>query len=91
MTGHEDGAEPDPLEEMINLNFRVSERERRAFKSWCAENGMTLTEGFREGVTVLRGLRVLFGTLRAEELLMMVNQIKSMKIDRERDRTSDPE
>lgn len=45
---------PDPLDEMVNLNFRVTERERRAFKAFCAVNGMTQTEGFRSGFEALR-------------------------------------
>lgn len=44
----------DPLDEMVNLNFRVTERERRAFKSFCAANGMTLTDGFRSGFELLK-------------------------------------
>ncbi|MGI3212645.1 hypothetical protein ACROSR_16210 [Roseovarius tibetensis] len=49
--------EKDPLDEMVNLNFRVSERERRAFKPWCAVNGMTQTEGFRAGFELLKQKR----------------------------------
>ena len=45
---------PDPLDEMVSLNFRVTERERRAFKSFCAANGMTQTDGFRAGFDLLK-------------------------------------
>lgn len=44
----------DPLDDMVNLNFRVTERERRAFKAWCATNGMTQTDGFRAGFEALK-------------------------------------
>lgn len=44
----------DPLDDMVNLNFRVTERERRAFKAWCAANGMTQTDGFRAGFEALK-------------------------------------
>lgn len=44
----------DPLDEMVSLNFRVSERERREFNAWCAANGMTQTEGFRAGFELLK-------------------------------------
>lgn len=44
----------DPLDEMVNLNFRVTERERRAFKAFCAANGMTQTDGFRSGFELLK-------------------------------------
>ena len=47
-------ADKDPLDEMVNLNFRVTERERRAFKSFCAANGMTQTDGFRAGFELLK-------------------------------------
>ena len=56
MTSRNDDAGPelDQLERMVNLNFRVTERERREFKAWCATNGMTQTEGFRSGFELLK-------------------------------------
>lgn len=45
----------NPLDDMVNLNFRLTERERRAFKAWCAANGMTRTDGFWAGFEALKG------------------------------------
>lgn len=47
-------SDQDPLDEMVSLNFRVTERERRDFKAFCAMNGMTQTEGFRAGLEALK-------------------------------------
>jgi hypothetical protein len=46
--------EDDPLGELVSLNFKVPERERRAFKVWCAERGVTQVDAFRRGFQLLR-------------------------------------
>ena len=33
--------EGDPLDELVGHNFRISKREYRDFKVWCAERGTT--------------------------------------------------
>ena len=45
---------PDELDELVSLNFKVPERERRAFKVWCAERGMTQVEAFKKGFELLK-------------------------------------
>ena len=40
-------AELDPLDELVSINLKVPARERRAFKVWCAERGITQVEAFR--------------------------------------------
>lgn len=45
----------DPrLNELVALNFKVTERERRAFKMWCASKGMTQVEAFKQGFELLK-------------------------------------
>jgi hypothetical protein len=45
----------DPrLDELVALNFKVTERERRAFKMWCASKGMTQVEAFKQGFELLK-------------------------------------
>lgn len=44
----------DPLDELVSLNFKISERERRSFKVWCAERGISQIDAFRKGVELLK-------------------------------------
>ncbi len=45
----------DPrLDELVALNFKVTERERRVFKMWCASKGMTQVEAFKQGFELLK-------------------------------------
>lgn len=75
----------DPLDQLVNVNFRMRERDRRAFKAWCAEQGLTLTDGFHEGVALLRGVRDRFGPEPAEVLLGTIEAADRYMIDAERD------
>jgi hypothetical protein len=75
----------DPLDQTVNVNFRMTERDRRAFKAWCAEQGLSLTEGFHEGVTLLRGVRDRFGPEPAEVLLDTIDAADGFLIDKERE------
>jgi hypothetical protein len=81
----QDGLMTDPLDQMVNVNFRMTERDRRAFKSWCAEQGLSLTEGFHEGVTLLRGTRDRFGPEPARVLLETIDVADGFLIDKERE------
>mgnify|MGYP001343029481 CR=1 FL=1 len=47
-------AEQDPLDELVSINLKVPERERRAFKVWCAERGITQVDAFRKGFQLLK-------------------------------------
>lgn len=42
------------LDELVALNFKVTERERRAFKVWCASRGLTQVEAFKQGFKLLK-------------------------------------
>lgn len=42
------------LDELVALNFKLTERERRDFKVWCASKGMTQTEAFKMGFKLLK-------------------------------------
>ena len=44
----------DPLDEIVSINLKVPERERRAFKVWCAERGITQVDAFRKGFNLLK-------------------------------------
>lgn len=44
----------DPLDDLVSLNFKVTERERRSFKVWCAERGISQVDAFRKGIELLR-------------------------------------
>ena len=44
----------DPLDEIVRINLKVPERERRAFKVWCAERGITQVDAFRKGFQLLK-------------------------------------
>lgn len=49
-----DETKPDPLDALVSLNFKITERERRSFKVWCAERGISQVDAFRKGVELLR-------------------------------------
>ena len=45
----------DPeLDQLVALNFKVTERERRAFKMWCASKGLTQVQAFKQGFKLLK-------------------------------------
>ncbi len=46
--------EAPELDELVSLNFKISERERRAFKVWCAGKGITQVEAFKRGFKLLK-------------------------------------
>lgn len=75
----------DPLDQVVNVNFRMTERDRRAFKAWCAEQGLTLTEGFHEGVALLRGVRDRFGPETSGTLLELIGAAETYLVDAERE------
>lgn len=47
-------AEQYPLDNLVSINLKIPERERRAFKVWCAERGMTQVEAFKKGFELLK-------------------------------------
>lgn len=47
--------EPDqPTETYSNINLKVTEDEKWAFKAWCAQNRMTQVEAFRQAFELLK-------------------------------------
>jgi hypothetical protein len=44
------------LDELVALNFKITERERRDFKVWCAARGLTQVEAFKRGFNLLKKL-----------------------------------
>lgn len=44
----------DELDELVALNFKITERERRDFKVWCAARGLTQVQAFKQGFKLLK-------------------------------------
>ncbi|MFC3631334.1 hypothetical protein ACFOM8_18010 [Paracoccus angustae] len=49
-----ENASDDGLDALVSLNFKITERERRAFKVWCASKGLTQVEAFKQGIKLLK-------------------------------------
>lgn len=47
-SGHREGAA------LANLNLKVTEEERWAFKEWCVKNRMSQVDGFRRAFELLK-------------------------------------
>lgn len=77
--------EQDPLSETVNVNFRMSEGDRRDLKVWCVANDLTMTEAFVEGATLLRDLRALLGPEPVETLLGTLRSASVFLIDQDSD------
>lgn len=75
----------DPLDQPVNVNFKMTERDRRAFKIWCTQNGLTLTDGFHSGIALLRELRARLGPEPADVLLGLIEAADGFLIDKERE------
>lgn len=54
MTEHVHGDDDPELDELVSLNFKISERERREFKVWCASRGFTQVQAFKMGFRALK-------------------------------------
>jgi len=54
MTEHAHEDDDPELDELVSLNFKISERERREFKVWCAGRGLTQVEAFKRGFRLLK-------------------------------------
>lgn len=79
---------PVPTSELVdtvNVNFRMSERERRDLKLWCVEHDMTMTEALVSGAAVLRALVDRFRPDPADILLATIESADSYLIDPKRD------
>ena len=75
------GSEPA---DTVNVNFRMSERDRRDLKLWCVEHDMTMTEALVSGAAVLRKLVDRFGSDSAEAILETIGAVDTFLIDRQR-------
>lgn len=73
-----------PGPETVNLNFRMSERDRRDLKLWCVENDLTMTEAL-VGVALLRALRDQFVPARIGTLLDLIGSASVFLVDQARD------
>jgi hypothetical protein len=47
-------ANDQELDELVSLNFKIKERERRDFKVWCAARGLTQVDAFKQGFKLLQ-------------------------------------
>lgn len=77
--------EPTSDTDTVNVNFRMSERDRRDLKIWCVENNLTMTDALVAGVTLLRGVRDRFGPEPAGVLLDTIDAADGFLIDKERE------
>jgi len=77
--------EPTSDTDTVNVNFRMSERDRRDLKIWCVENNLTMTDALVAGVALLRGVRDRFGPEPATTLLETIGAADAYLIDRERE------
>jgi hypothetical protein len=75
----------EPTSDTVNVNFRMSERDRRDLKIWCVENNLTMTDALVAGVVLLRGVRDRFGPEPSETLLEMIDAADGFLINKERD------
>lgn len=78
---HEPTSDPDT----VNVNFRMSERDRRDLKIWCVENDLTMTDALVAGVSLLRDLRALLGPESAEGLLEAIRSASVFLVDQDSD------
>lgn len=67
-----------------NINLRVTEEERWAFKAWCAENRISQVDAFREAFALLRGARDAMGGLRPADAVDLIGSASSFMIDKAR-------
>lgn len=77
--------EPTSDPETVNVNFRMSERDRRDLKIWCVENDLTMTDALVAGVSLLRDLRALIGPEPVETLLGTIRSASVFLIDQDSD------
>ena len=77
--------EPTSDIDTVNVNFRMSERDRRDLKIWCVENDLTMTDALVAGVSLLRDLRALLGPEPVETLLEAIRSASVFLIDQDSD------
>ena len=77
--------EPTSDPDTVNVNFRMSERDRRDLKIWCVENDLTMTDALVAGVSLLRDLRALLGPESAEGLLEAIRSASVFLVDQDSD------
>ena len=75
----------DPLDQLVIVNFKMTERDRRAFKIWCVENDMTMTDALLTGISLLREMRERIGKEPEDVLLEVIDAVDGFLIDKERE------
>ena len=75
----------EPTSDTVNVNFRMSERDRRDLKILCVEKNLTMTDALVAGVALLRGVRDRFGPEPATTLLETIDAADGFLIDKERE------
>jgi mannose-6-phosphate isomerase-like protein (cupin superfamily) len=79
-------ASETPLDlDTVNVNFRISERDRRGLKLWCVENDMTMTDALVAGTALLRALHKQFGPRSAKTIINLVESASVFLVDRDQD------
>lgn len=77
--------EPNSDPDTVNVNFRMSERDRRDLKIWCVENDLTMTDALVAGVALLRKTRDLIGPEPVEELIEVIRSASVFLVDKDSD------
>lgn len=78
---HEPTSDPDT----VNVNFRMSERDRRNLKIWCVENDLTMTDALVAGVALLREVRDLIGPEPVDTLVEVIRSASVFLVDQDRE------
>lgn len=68
-----------------NINLRVTEEERWAFKAWCAEHRISQVDAFREAFDLLKAARTGPKNEAPLDALKLIQSASSFTMDRERD------
>lgn len=68
-----------------NINLRVKEEERWAFKAWCAEHRISQVDAFREAFDLLKATRAELSQEMADDVLDLVSKASAFTIDRDLD------
>lgn len=68
-----------------NINLRVTDAERWAFKAWCAEHRISQVDAFREAFELLKATRAELSQEMADDVIDLVSKASAFTIDRDLD------
>lgn len=71
------------MSEIVNLNFRIPESEKWAFKEFCAKHRMSQVEALRSGNALLRAVKKIEPKTDLEVFAGLIEGIDEIFIDRD--------